>query len=865
MDGPSIHPHRSPPHTQPASTSSSWADPKPSEAAASLSAMAPVAAPTTTTKKRPVFLLRRSLLQVPHTELASPASPEAARAAASIVAVMDSGANPSLVEVPYRASEAASAVGGGDTTGGAMEAAAEDERAVAVAAAAADPTVPLVAADRAVPPTGPIPATLADRLKAQDADEPAPQGPGVSVFLEEKEKHHEDAGVPGGAPTVERVDGAGALPPPPHTSPHAAAAAPLHPRDSMESAALPGARTYAATKPVPLAATPAPSGLGPVFVASLPAALPGADDHGSEPAGRAAAVGGTDVCAVPGGKLLVLTADAVSVRDAASGALVAGPTPLSALMQDASGGVYTSPRCVYDGAADRPGERRTYLAALRAPAAGGTWAGREAGEPAARLVVAATADGTGGDPTGAWHVFTIAVDGIDRRSAPGGSKLPGAATCPSLGCTARGLALGLDGHGLWATTDLWTPPAGDAAGASGVAPSSLVGPLAVGLSKAALKGGAPSRPPAVVLTGFPLWAAHGGLVPSVTEAWASHDSRAGGSVYLAGVGDGRVGLWGVHGTAALRDGLTATADGASASARPSLPYPSPAPFLVERTRAADNVPPALSAGIQRPSSLVLAGGDAGPAGATATTAAPTAPLDPGAPRRLARAAWADGALWLATSSPVFAGGLSPTLGTAYFVIRPDVGGRGLRSGGTAIDQSGWVAVDGAATLAPAIAVGKNSVAVLAFALASPAFEPGFAYATLAGGGGRGGPSAVKVVAAGQPSGGVTPAAALARATQAESARATGDVRAFSMSGSGSPPPPTPPQRTSHTPDIAAGSGHAGALDSIAVGLFSAAVSDPSGEAFWVGGRRAACGGLPGVCEPAWATAVGRVTVAAELI
>ena len=114
-------------------------------------------------------------------------------------------------------------------------------------------------------------------------------------------------------------------------------------------------------------------------------------------------------------------------------------------------------------------------------------------------------------------------------------------------------------------------------------------------------------------------------------------------------------------------------------------------------------------------------------------------------------------------------------------------------------------------------------------------------------------------------GGVTPAAALARATQAESARATGDVRAFSMSGSGSPPPPTPPQRTSHTPDIAAGSGHAGALDSIAVGLFSAAVSDPSGEAFWVGGRRAACGGLPGVCEPAWATAVGRVTVAAELI
>ena len=556
--------HPSPPLTLPAlAQPSSWAVPVPASAtAAALAALAPAAAPA---KNRPLFR-RRALLQtgaaVEADALTAPASPQAARAQAAIVAAVD-GANPataSLVEVTRGDPQPASRVGGGDEVGGAMEADAEAARAAAVKAAAADPTVPLEKADGETPATGPIPAALTQRLKQEEegADDPPPVGPGVSVFLEAKES----AGpAPGPAPGVEAVGPAAAAEdtPPPHASPNAPQGAlpAFSPQDSMATAALPGARAFAATKPQPLASTPAPSGLGPVFAASAPVALPAPDDHGSAPAGRAAAVGGTDVCAVPGGKLLVLAADAVAVRDAATGTLLAGPTPLAAFFQDATGGAYTSPRCVYDGAADRPGERRTYVAALRAPAdpaAGGLPRAASPADPAARLVVAATVDGGAGDPTGAWAgPFLVAVDGVDRRRAAGGTKLPGAAACPTLGCHARGLALGLDAHGMWATTDLWTPPdagvggvaaaaAAPASSTPAVVPSSLVGPLAVGLSKAGFKTGAPSRPAAIVLTSFPLWTAHGGLAPSTTEPWAAHDTRADGTVFLAGVGGGQVGV-----------------------------------------------------------------------------------------------------------------------------------------------------------------------------------------------------------------------------------------------------------------------------------------------------------------------------------
>jgi hypothetical protein len=624
--------------------------------------------------------------------------------------------------------------------------------------------------------------------------------------------------------------------------------------------------------------------VGPVFAASAPAALPAADAHGSRPASRAAAVGGVEVCATPGGKLLVVSADAVAVRDASSGALLAGPTPVSAFFQDPTGGSFTSPRCVYDGAADRSGERRTYLAALRAPADPGTGARPGAvtpAEPAARLVVAATADGVGGDPAGAWvGPFSVAVDGIDRRgvATPGGAKLPGAGGCPTLGCAAAGLGLGLDAHGLWATTELWTPPPVSGAGASAsTPPAALVGSLAVGLSKAALRSGAPSRPPAAVLTGFPLWAARG-LAPGVTEAWAAHDARAGGTAYLAAVGSGRVGVWAVHHTAALRDGLAgrgvvsggrggvSSPDAPAAASPPvrALPFVSASPFLVDHTRAAKDPPPSLSAGIQRPSSLGLATSNAGPHASPSEAAAKrTAPLDPLAPRRLARAAWADGRLWLATSAPVFAGGLSPTLGTAFFAVRPDVGSLGLRSGSTVVETTGWVAVDNAAMLAPTIAVGKGGHAVLPCVLTSPAFEPALALATYSP---VAGVSAVKVVAAGQPSDGTTPAAALARLAKSGDGGSDAEgglVRAFSFPGETGLPPATSP----HTPPVAAGSGHAGALDSITAGLFSGAVASPDGASFWVGGRRAACvsGSAAGVCTPAWAASVGRVVVAAEVI
>ena len=79
------------------------------------------------------------------------------------------------------------------------------------------------------------------------------------------------------------------------------------------------------------------------------------------------------------------------------------------------------------------------------------------------------------------------------------------------------------------------------------------------------------------------------------------------------------------------------------------------------------MPASLSAGIQRTSSLDLAG-----------AASPTAALDPAAPRSLARASLADGTLWFASAAPVFAGGLSPTLGTAFFAVTPDVASRGRR-------------------------------------------------------------------------------------------------------------------------------------------------------------------------------------------
>ena len=838
--------------------SSSWAVPvSPASTAASLAALAPASSPA---KARPLHLRRRrALLQTTDDEpggLASPTSPKAIRAQASVAAAI-TGASPSeasLVELNSGSPHPASEVGGGDATGGAMEAAAEDARVAAVAAAAADPTVPLKEGGE-VPATGPIPAALSERLQQEDADEPPPVGPGVSLFLEEKEGAAASP-LPGPAPVVEAV---GPDPPPPHTPPHAPRGGMSSSyRESMTTAALPGARAFAATKPLPLSASPAPSGLGPVFAASLPAALPAPQEHGSGPAGRAAAVGGTDICAAPGGKLVVVTADAVAVRDAATGALLAGPTPLSAFFQDASGGTYTSPRCVYDGAADRLGERRTYLAALRAPAGHqasggrGTGAANPAGEPAARLVVAATVDGGAGDPTGAWAgPFMVSVDGIDRRGAAGGTKLPGAAACPTLGCTARGLALGVDAHGLWATTELWTPEVSVGAGAPAlVGPSALVGPLAVGLSKAGLKTSSPSRPAAAVLTGFPLWTAHGGLAPSSTEPWSVHDTRAGGTVFFAGVGGGQVGVWALHHTAALRAGLTPTSASASP---PPVPFVSPTPFLVDRTRAAEDVPASFSAGIQRPSSLGLIGG----------STARTAPLDPASPRRLARLALADGALWFASAAPVFAGGLSPTLGTAFFVVRPDVGSLGLRPASTAVQQTGWVAVDGAATLAPTVAAGRDGVGVVALALASPAFEPSFAYATISA---TGGPSAVKIVAAGQPAS-ATPAVALARAASTISTdTSVGAVQAFSFGSGDSPaPPPTPPETTTRTPAIAAGGAHAGALDSIAVGLFSGAVSTPTGDAFWVGGRRAACGGGAGECVPAWATTVGLVTVAAEVV
>ena len=258
------------------------------------------------------------------------------------------------------------------------------------------------------------------------------------------------------------------------------------------------------------------------------------------------------------------------------------------------------------------------------------------------------------------------------------------------------------------------------------------------------------------------------------------------------------------------------------------------------------MPASLSAGIQRTSSLDLAG-----------AASPTAALDPAAPRSLARASLADGTLWFASAAPVFAGGLSPTLGTAFFAVTPDVASRGLLPATTAVTQTGWVAVDGAATLAPTVAAGRGGTAVVAFALASPAFEPGFAYATLSS---TASPSAVKVVAAGQPAS-ASPAVALAKASGAGGA-APDTVHAFSFGGG---PPPAPPQPTAHTPAVSAGGAHTGALDSIAVGLYSAAVATPAGDAFWVGGRRAACGGGAGECVPAWATTVGLVTVAAEVL
>ncbi len=411
---------------------------------------------------------------------------------------------------------------------------------------------------------------------------------------------------------------------------------------------------------------------------------------------------------VGNGHVVETVNDVMAVYDT-RGRIQSGPMALNAFYRyayaiDRTSGTFgpfvTDPKCLYDAATNR-----FYMTVLTLDTDPAT------GDPIGTTHVD-IAVSQGGDPTGAWTIFSFSTTNGD-------GTLAGHPGCPCLGDQPL---LGADAHGIYISTNEFPVFSAGFNGAQLYAVSkSLLAEAATGAvgtlpTLVAINLGSIATPD-INGTWYSVQPATspGGDSGGSGGSGDSRDSSSGTEYFLSaldffGAGDQRIAAWALTNTASLDSGTPAVTMQAPAVLQ-SEPYGSPVAFGVTQRPGPTPLGTALGEGLEQ----LNANDD-----------------------RMNQVVYANGQLWSALNTAVGDGTRSAI---AYFTVTPK-----WRHGSFAprLSGQGYVSVANNSVLFPSVGVTPDGRATVAFTLVGPDYFPSAAYASLR----RGSAGPVRIVASG---------------------------------------------------------------------------------------------------------------------
>jgi len=361
----------------------------------------------------------------------------------------------------------------------------------------------------------------------------------------------------------------------------------------------------------------------------------------------------------------------------------------------------TDPRCYYD-----PGVNRFFFVITQL---GQTTAGAFDGE--AYLDIAVSKTGTPTTSRSDWFFYQLNIANDGTNGTP---------THPACPCFADQPLVGADQYGLYITTNEFDldPFGGTFNGAQIYAFDKAA--LAAGTMKVQRIEGAPLSSSYTTATDFPY-----SLQPASSPSSGNWVTSNNGTEYMLGALeftkgnvtlDNRIAVWALTNTATL---ATATPDvQVDDVVVTTQPYGFP-PDAVQQngpTPLADNA--LLAAGAPKPGNgpdeheSLIAGND----------------------DRMEDAVWVNGKLWGALNTIVKTQTGSSQVGTAYFAFTPTVSSAQVSA---TVAKQGYVTVNNASVLFPAIAMNDNGQGAIVFSVSGKDYFPsaGYARLTLSGGAG----------------------------------------------------------------------------------------------------------------------------------
>jgi hypothetical protein len=388
---------------------------------------------------------------------------------------------------------------------------------------------------------------------------------------------------------------------------------------------------------------------------------------------------------VGNGKVVEAVNNALRVYDTSGNAL-SGVIPLSQffglkpeVVRPAGpfGPFISDPKCYYDVAANR-----FFLTELEleVDSATGAFAG-----PSDELIAVTS----GGDPTGAWAIYTFSTTDAARAGCP---------------CFGDQPLIGADANGFYITTNEY-----------GVFSSAYYGAQVYAISKSALAANAAS-PTVTHIDAGPYTLSQGGLAYTVQPATspdATYAKANGGTEYFLSTTDWSTGpaigirantieVWALTNTSSLKGAPALTL---SNIALPSELYAQP-PNAVQM-----DGPTPLATSVHDRLELLDTNDD-----------------------RMNQVVFANGMLWAAANTAVKPPNGPVVGGIAYFIVSPS-DSSGTLSASMALQ--GYVGVSNEDVLFPSIGVTPGGGAVMAFSLVGPDFHPSAAYARVSATSGAG--------------------------------------------------------------------------------------------------------------------------------